>query len=254
MILFVFEGEDREPNLYKTLEKLFFPRRNNNIVCSFRNNIYELYKELKQMDCDGDVVSVLRERLSQRGDSTLNGMKSSDFAEIYLFFDYDFQHSHLSLTEINQRIEEMLQCFNEETENGKLYINYPMVESIRYTKELPDNNFVNYTVNREDCNCFKRIANEFSYYDSFDYILFKDGETPSKVKFNTIKDNWIYLKQMNVCKANYIVSGDNIMPVNKSDINQEILFKNQKSKYIDKNNCVAILNAFPMFVYDYFKE
>lgn len=45
MILFVFEGEDREPNLYKTLEKLFFPRRNNNIVCSFLNNMYDYFKE-----------------------------------------------------------------------------------------------------------------------------------------------------------------------------------------------------------------
>lgn len=253
MILFVFEGEEREPMLYKTLEKIYFPKRNNNIICSFRNNIYELYKELKEMDCDGDVVSVLRERLSKRKDSTLDGLKSADFSEIYLFFDYDFQHAHLSFVEINKRVEEMLQLFCEETENGKLYINYPMVESIRYTKELPDSNYVNYAVDREDCRDFKRIANDFSYYNSFDYILFKEGESPTKDKFNRIKDNWTYLKKMNVSKANYIVSGKYEMPANKSDINQEMIFKKQKYKYIEANDCVAVLNSFPIFIYEYFK-
>ena len=45
MILFVFEGNEREPRLYRTLERLYFPRENDNIICSFGNNIYELYNE-----------------------------------------------------------------------------------------------------------------------------------------------------------------------------------------------------------------
>ena len=51
------------------------------------------------------------------------------------FFDYDFQNSQLSLYEINRRVEEMLKLFDDETDNGKLYINYPMIESIRYTRD-----------------------------------------------------------------------------------------------------------------------
>lgn len=104
MILFVFEGDEREPRLYRTLEKLYFPKVNDNIICSFGNNIYDLYNELKGYDDGGDVVSVMRGRLAARGDSTLNGIRSSDISEIFLFFDYDFQNSHLSLEEINQRV------------------------------------------------------------------------------------------------------------------------------------------------------
>ena len=48
---------------------------------------------------------------------------------------YDFQNSQLSLDEINRRVEEMLKLFDDETDNGKLYINYPMIESIRYTRD-----------------------------------------------------------------------------------------------------------------------
>lgn len=161
MILFVFEGDEREPRLYRTLERLYFPKVNDNIICSFGNNIYDLYNELKEYEDGGDIVSVMRERLAARGDSTLNGIRSSDISEIFLFFDYDFQNSHLSLEEINQRVEEMLALFADETENGKLYINYPMIESIRYTKELPDNGYANYVVSREECKDFKRLARDF---------------------------------------------------------------------------------------------
>ena len=145
MILFVFEGDEREPRLYRTLERLYFPKQNDNIICSFGNNIYDLYSELQEYDGDGDIVALMRERLADRGDATLDGIRNSDISEIFLFFDYDFQNSQLSLEEINRRVEEMLTLFDDETDNGKLYINYPMIESIRYTQELPDDAYAGYT-------------------------------------------------------------------------------------------------------------
>ena len=158
MILFIFEGDEREPRLYRTMERLYFPKENDNIICSFGNNIYDLYNEIMEYDGDGDIVSVMRERLAARGDSILNGIRSSDISEIFLFFDYDFQNSHISLEEINKRLEKMLSLFSDETENGKLYINYPMIESIRYTKELPDIDYAKYVVSRDECKDFKRLT------------------------------------------------------------------------------------------------
>jgi hypothetical protein len=254
MILFVFEGNEREPHLYRTLERLYFPRENDNIICSFGNNIYDLYNELMEYGDGGDIVSLMRERLADRGDSTLDGMRSSDISEIFLFFDYDFQNSQLSLDEINDRVEAMLTLFDDETDNGKLYINYPMIESICYTKELPDENYVNYVVSREECKDFKHQAREFSAYNSLDHILFKDGETPTKEKFLKVKDNWQYLRQMNVCKANWLATGQYTMPVEKSVINQMALFDSQVEKYVMPSECVAVLNSFPIFIYEYLKN
>lgn len=110
MILFVFEGDEREPRLYRTLERLYFPKENDNIICSFGNNIYDLYNELMEYDEGGDIVSVMRERLADRGDSALSGIRSSDVSEIFLFFDYDFHNSQLSVGEINRRVEEIWRC------------------------------------------------------------------------------------------------------------------------------------------------
>lgn len=99
MILFVFEGAEREPKIFKTLERLFFGA-GERIVCSFGNNIYELYRQLTELDGDGDIVSVLRENNAQLP----AGIKSSDFSEIYLFFDYDFQNTNLTLDQASIQI------------------------------------------------------------------------------------------------------------------------------------------------------
>ena len=90
-------------------------------------------------------------------------------------------------------------------------------------------------------------------YDNFDYMLFEDGEVPTKEKYLMIKDNWECLTQMNVCKANFIISGSNKMPNQKNDINQLRLFASQKEKYVDISECVAVLNSFPLFLYEYLK-
>ena len=183
----------------------------------------------------------------------MDGIRNSDISEIFLFFDYDFQNSQLSLEEINRRVEEMLTLFDDETDNGKLYINYPMIESIRYTQELPDDAYAGYTIGREACKDFKRLAREFSAYDSLDHLLFKDGETPSKDKYLQVKDNWEYLRTMNVCKANLLTTGLYTIPREKSDIGQLAIFSNQVTKYVKPNESVSILNSFPIFIYEYMK-
>jgi hypothetical protein len=294
MILFLFEGKRREPDLFETLQKLFFPKKNDRITCSFGNNIYQLYKELREYGGDGDLVSILKEKYSGREDNPLKDIeRSSDFSEIYLFFDYDFHNRNLSLEELNKQVSEMLTLFNDETENGKLYINYPMVESIRYTKELPDAEYYSYTVNREECSRFKHLSSAFSGYKSFDFIQAPDKRKLSpqkrakllqnwkylkdqkicKANFCTLRNfytaeketispqkraellqNWQYLKDQNVCKANFICTGQNVYTAEKETISQLRIFEEQKNKYVSQEPCcVAILNSFPLFLYDYFK-
>lgn len=61
MILFVFEGVKREPDLFRTIQRLYFSNREEQIVCSYNNNIYQLYKDLQEYD--GDIVSLLMEKV-----------------------------------------------------------------------------------------------------------------------------------------------------------------------------------------------
>ena len=253
MILFVFEGGEREPKIFKTLERLFFGG-GDRIVCSFGNNIYELYRQLEEFEGDGDLVSILREN----GANLPHDIKSSDFSEIYLFFDYDFQNTNLTLEEMNGRMQKMLELFDDETDNGKLYVSYPMVESLCYTRQLPDEHFVDYSISRRDCmeRSFKDLAREFSYYDSMDFIELPDygHHRPGKKEIARVRQNWKWLVFQHTSKANYICSGDNKMPAIKDIVGQSSIFKAQSEKYLSNGERISVLNGFPLFLYEYFKK
>ena len=254
MILCVFEGAEREPRIFKTIKRLFFGE-GEMIICSFGNNIYELYRQLQELEGDGDIVSVLREN---KAEGLPDGVLSSEVSEIYLFFDYDFQNENLTLEEMNRRLEEMLSLFNDETDNGKLYVSYPMVESLCYTKELPDAHFFEYVIKRCDCieHPFKDLAADFSYYGSYDFIELQDQRhhKAGKQEFARVRNNWIHLVNQHIEKANYICSGHCCRPEEKDAVSQQKIFLAQLSNYLAIEDSVAILNAFPLFLFEYFKE
>lgn len=126
MILFVFEGID-DYSIMKTLKELYPRAISENIVCTYRNNIYQLYSKMKSTDGD-------------------------------------------------DAFTEMLDFFDDETGNGKLYVSYPMVEALFYTKRLPDSEFYSYSVDLKDTGNFKHLCHEFSDYGNSDFLLYSQRE------------------------------------------------------------------------------
>lgn len=257
MILFIFEGKEREPMLFKAMQRLFFEREQT-IVCSYNNNIYQLYKEMKMDEDESiDIVSLLKEKDKKMGTDSLSEIDSvTDVSEVYLFFDYDFQNRNYTNSEIDNMLCEMLSYFSDETNHGKLYINYPMIESIRYFKSLDDPIYYSYKVTRDECrdDGFKSKTHEFSCKKSLDFLTLQNRREPTEKELKTRLENWNALKKLNVCKANYICSDVFEYPQYKSLINQGEIFKNQLAKYIEPYDSVAIVNAFPLFLYEYFKN
>lgn len=264
MILFVFEGANREPDIFKTLEQLFFIHPSGKVdeilVYPYGTSFHSLYNALKADDIS--LLEHLREKaknnknidLKKYYDVFLTHLEK-DFSEIFLFFDYDFHIKNLPLDKWNEELDKMLSMFDNETENGKMYISYPMVESIRYTKKLPDPQYYSYWVKQEDCmkipgnpkSGFKFSAAGFSYYGGLSFIQLSDGNRTE------VEKNWQYLKEQNVSKANYICTGRNEMPAQKEDVAQKLIFEKQLEKFVHQPNCgVSILNAFPLFLYEYF--
>lgn len=264
MILFVFEGAKTEPLIYSTIKNLYF-KDSEDITYIFNSNIYGLYNRIKREFSDfsgiedaADVVSILQEMHPESELSKIS--TSSQIDQIFLFFDYDFQHAfhikeqhqELDLEDIikedNHRIEELLDFFNDETNMGKLYINYPMIESLKYTKSLPDVNFNSYVVTLEDCHKkFKRIAEEFSDYKGYKGLLY-DVQTDIDI----VKNNWELLKEQNVGKANFMCNCSKGFPSVKTSISQDTIFLSQMMKYTS-SKLIYILSSFPIFLYDYFK-
>lgn len=279
MILFIFEGRDREPALYKTMKYLFLSDSiKDDIIVSYCSNIYSLYQKMKELDAfdedidSADIVTVLKEQLenSQNQQDELAKIENRDsISEVYLFFDYDLKQidelNKLSVEEQNLQIKELLDYFDNETEHGKLFIDYPMVESIRYfKKELPDEDYVTYVTDIFIGKRFKDEADSVSLYKTLRFISFdlnKSGEIKlphnrfretDEQKVNEIRENWNHIKQLNIKKANYICSGINDFPEIKNKINQQNIFNGQIEKYLPGGK-IAILNSFPLFLYEYLR-
>lgn len=221
-ILFVFEGKKTEPNIHKKLEEYFFDERTI-ITCVFGTVIYAIYKDLKT-DEYLDTFSLLKNRIE-----SLKDYKRKDFSEVYLFFDYE---SHA--TNYNpKKLEELLGVFDNETENGKLYISYPMVEALKHYHS--DKDFQLLTA-----HCSENYKKEVNQYCEEKY---KD--------FNQYDQNiWKELIKYHLYKMNYIVTDKYSYPL--QIYSQMDIFTKQREKFIDKENRVSVLSAFPIFIHDYF--
>lgn len=241
MILFVFEGERREPQLLDEI-KSCFDLGKQPIKCSYRNQIQGLYskvEELRRAGIEGggvDLVALLKQKLEKHPDDEIHTIKSSDdVSEIYLFFDLDPQDLRRPLEEQLRRIEELLKVFDNETTNGKLYISYPMIEAIFYTKKLPDPNFPSYTVKITECGDFKGKAQQFTGYSYF--------------KFTDPKDKcWSDLVAQHVDKARALTELPKGKPSPKD------IFIAERDKHIRPKSELSILASLPLFLYDYFGE
>lgn len=279
MILFIFEGKNDEPRLYKTLKEIFhFELKEEEIIHYYCNNIFSLYDTLKSysedvLDDSVDLVNVLKEDAikHKKSNTELDKIKySSEISEIFLFFDYDLrkqdEKNKLTIEEQNAKILELFNYFEngslDSERNGiKLYINYPMIESYRYfKKELPDEDFKNYTFDLLSEKSFKQIVSEESFYQNLKYLCFdikKSGEVKSpndEGRIKKIKQNWLCLKDLNIKKAHFICTDDYSIPESKNTINQQTIFDKQIEKYVKPNNEVSILNAFPLFWFEYIDE
>ena len=279
MILFIFEGKNDEPRLYKTLKEIFhFELKEEEIIHYYCNNIFLLYDTLKSysedvLDDSVDLVNVLKEDAikHKKSNTELDKIKySSEISEIFLFFDYDLrkqdEKNKLTIEEQNAKILELFNYFEngslDSERNGiELYINYPMIESYRFfKKELPDEDFKNYTFDLLSEKSFKQIVSEESFYQNLKYLCFdikKSGEVKSpndEGRIKKIKQNWLCLKDLNIRKAHFICTDDYSIPESKKTINQQTIFDKQIEKYVKPNNEVSILNAFPLFWFEYIDE
>lgn len=248
MILFVFEGERREPMLFKSIEHLFFPREEENLVCSFGNNIYELYRQMNALGEGADIVGVLK------GNGAISeDYEMSDFSDVYLFFDLDIHNENQPTDESISQISTLLSFFKNETDTGKLFINYPMIESIYHTGALPDNKYWQYSVPISNCSNYKKIARDFPPYSNLDHLCVTDRNKMREDIVYKIRLNWIHLIEMNIMKAYFLCFGLNEKPHQKEDISQPTIFSAQYRDFITYKQEISVLNAFPLFLYDYFK-
>lgn len=132
-IAIVYEGERTEKELLQKMKEVFFDQIAETIIFPFPacGNIYMIWKRLKDNDFEVDVIDIIRE-MNEKTKELLQGYSAKDFSEVYLFFDFDPQNNNLSQSDRGiDVLQKLLETFDNETEHGKLYLSYPMIESFR---------------------------------------------------------------------------------------------------------------------------
>lgn len=149
-ILFVVEGAVAEAKFLKEFHE-FVPIEMSEEIVTYKTNIYQLYNSLFAEGEGADLIRVLKER---EKDPSRKSLLNQPFTEIYLLFDYDLHDSQYS----DEKIVELMDYFDNSTENGLLLLNYPMLESYRHLRRIPDVAYRYRAVRFDDCFHYKFIV------------------------------------------------------------------------------------------------
>ena len=154
-ILLIVEGKKTAPNLFEGFQKVRWNESKFEII-DINTNIYALYQKIKKLNEDfyadsTSTIEVLKEILESQNRYDDAQILNNKYPYIYLLFDFEYQDNHYDLNNKYTILNEMLNYFYDETENGLLLINYPMIESYRDCKEpLPDKNYINNYISTKD--------------------------------------------------------------------------------------------------------
>lgn len=231
-ILFIFEGRKAEFQVIESLQR-FFVNEKTTVKSVYEAEIYQLYRDILSDD-DLDTFQLIKERERKRNSKNkpvLEGLNRSDFAEIYMFFDYD---GHSTLAD-DDKLNELLNFFTEETDKGKLYISYPMVEALKHIK---------------DCEAFKDLTVECKKNIKYKALVPNEADKDLIHIAKYILPTWKFLVNVHLRKMNYITNSSFDLP--SSLIPQLNIFASQLEKFIKPSSTVAVLSAFPVFLHDYY--
>lgn len=236
--LFIVEGESREMDIFNNFADVFFNDKSEVVTLPVPAgmNIYMFYDILKKDNFETDLVEVLKEN-SAKAKQILENFNRNSFSEVYLFFDFDAHANNLRNKSNVSVLQEMLNVFNNETELGKLYISYPMVEAVR--DHVADSCGV------VSGSCIRNRA-DFGQYK-------KDSSKNTK---NNKISSYDFLKWM-VLTCNYVYRSACLFRVNKLErekfletVTPNLIFDKQISIY-EKSDDIFILSCLPEFLIDY---
>lgn len=250
-ILIITEGEKTEKQIIDNIKKCFFDSERIEFL-AYQTNIYNLFKELKKLEEDEiDIVGLVKEKLlktigkrkdiegEENFEEKIIEIEREKFSQIFLFFDYDGHTENAS----DDELKEMLDIFSNETENGKLYISYPMVEALKHLKKInTKENIETYIIKAKDKINYKKIVSENTDFQNLTMFSKKD---------------WFYIIQSNLERLKFLYDIKEAVLEYKyyiDNMSQIKIFIKEYEKYIITLNKILVLSSFPFFLIEYFGE
>lgn len=231
-ILFITEGPVDEMDFVKKMFQIFYPDKEYKVY-PYNTNIHDLISKLfedDKLDEDLDIRLTLREMETDIDRRMILNQKYND---IFLVFDLDPQDNRIEF----QKLKRLLGFFNDSSNRGKLYINYPMMQSYKHLKKMPDSEFKERSINIPKIKRYKEIVQKESKYSQvskYTYPIFMS------------------IVAHHLKKANFILNSSYDLPTKEAFVewNDEQIFDKQV-KYIREEAKVYILNTFIFYIIEY---
>ena len=235
-ILLVVEGAKQEQFLMnKVLEEYGLDADYQ--IYSYGTNIYELYERMFAQGRDElealSLIGILKER---EADPAKRELLDINFSDILLVFDFEGEMEDRFSFE---RHAEMLEYFSESTDEGKLYINYPMVEACKHFSGLPDVGYLNRCVSVDDIESYKQIVGTESRFQNYG----RDFCRPAL-------DALILLsvaKSLKLCGCELDLSD---FTGSCESVDHGEIYRRQETLY-NEQSCLVVLGTCLMFICDY---
>lgn len=241
-LLFITEGDVDEPAFINKIFSKCYPSVEYEYY-SYCTDIHTLTRLLFNSNNEIDEYLDIKNVLKSNEKNGYKKLKlSQKYSDIILIFDFDPQSTKPEF----EKIKKMLNFFNDSTNNGKLYINYPMMQSYKHIKSYFDEDFKERKVAIADCPNYKELVNKESIIKDLtrynypiimkiigfnvkkaNYLLNKKYEIPSLNDFYNMDLNRIYDIQC-VFKSKKMVSVLNTFVFHLVEYNPRVVLENLK--------------------------
>ena len=182
-----------------------------------------------------NTIDLLLELKSHEADEKEREILSGIYTDVYIVFDFD---PHVSKPEF-EKILALAKYFTSSSDMGRLFVNYPMLQSYRHLKKLPDTEYAERTVS---------MAEIFGYKE----LVFSEGvaELQSTHEYN-------HIQLMEIAAHNYIKrekmlgrTGE-IQLDSKYNVLDDIKILEIELSELEKNNRCYVLNTSSLMYLDY---
>ncbi len=233
-ILVIVEGAKTDVRLMEHLLNVYEIDEKHEIV-SYNTNIYSLYKEMFR-EVDPENIDILQLMKEHEKDPRKKELFDVHYSDILLIFDFDPHDPQFS----EDKISKMINFFVESSDMGKLYINYPMVESFYHMKSIPDEEYDSYTVSMDEliAKTYKQRVNYENRNHDYSKFAINKEECDLIIRQN-INKSW------KLCRLQRLSSDIDIELPNSNEILHNQLLK------MKSENSFAVLCTCVFYIVDY---
>jgi hypothetical protein len=226
-ILIIVEGPKTEVALMNKLLGIYGISEDHELY-SYNTNIYELYSRLPDDPDDYQYIDLLQILKDREHEPDRLALLNQNYSDIIMIFDFDPQDPQFS----PEKIRRMTGYFVESTDMGKLYLNYPMVESFYHMKNIPDPDYDTYFTTMD-------VLRNKKFKFSVGQIC-RDGDYR---KFAVDREECNTVIKQNLNKARILTDVDSETP-------SELQILEEELKYL-KNDRISVLNTCVFYIVEY---